>query len=84
MLRSVSGGMPPFPAESSLLDERQAAALLAISVRTLQTWRQRRSDALPFVKVGSLVRYRRSDLEILITAGLRRSTADPGPGEGTR
>ena len=44
-----------------LLTERQAAELLTVSSRTLQSWR---SDGLgpPFVRVGRSVRYPRKEL----------------------
>ncbi len=43
----------------------QAAAYLGISAQTLQNWRSsKRADrTIPFVKVGSLVQYRRGDLD---------------------
>jgi len=44
-----------------LLDERETAAFLKISVRTLQDWRLSQAGP-PFVRVGRKVRYRRSDI----------------------
>ena len=43
----------------------QAAAYIGISPNTLQNWRVcgRADRKIPFVKVGSLVQYRRSDLD---------------------
>jgi excisionase family DNA binding protein len=46
-----------------LLTEQQAAAVLGIKPTTLQVWRSTARYALPFVKVGRLVRYRRSALD---------------------
>lgn len=40
----------------------QVASELGISEHTLAIWRCSRRYPLPFIKVGSLVRYRRSDL----------------------
>lgn len=44
----------PFPPPH--IDEREAARILGISVRTLQTWRVT-GGGPPFVKVGAAVRY---------------------------
>jgi excisionase family DNA binding protein len=48
-----------------LITPEVAAKLLGISVRTLAAWRSHRrtSKSLPFVKVGSAVRYRVEDIE---------------------
>ncbi|WP_200914720.1 helix-turn-helix transcriptional regulator [Bradyrhizobium viridifuturi] len=45
----------------ALLREQDAADLLSLSVRTLQSWRIRMAGP-PFVQVGRAVRYRRRDL----------------------
>ncbi len=50
----------PYDADA-LLREEEAADLLSLSVRTLQSWRIRRVGP-PFVQVGRAVRYRRRDL----------------------
>lgn len=58
-----------------LVDERQAATRLAVSVRTLQQWRV--SGGGPrFAKFGRCVRYRVSDLEVFIVANLRAHTSE--------
>lgn len=46
-----------------LLDERSAAAFLDVSPGTLSVWRSTGRYAIPFVKIGRNVRYRRADLE---------------------
>lgn len=51
----------------SLLKERDAADLLCLSVRTLQSWRVRLAGP-PFIQVGRAVRYRRGDLIAWISA----------------
>lgn len=56
-----------------LLTEDQAAEILRVSPRTLQGWRHR-GDGPPFVKLGSAVRYRRSDLRSFIVDSIRAST----------
>ena len=50
-------------ASSDLLDERQAANLFDVSPGTLSVWRSTGRYSIPFIKIGSKVRYRRQDLE---------------------
>lgn len=45
-----------------LIDEKAAAAALAVSVRTLQAWRVR-GGGPPYVKAGRSVRYNTATLE---------------------
>ncbi|NUZ06742.1 helix-turn-helix domain-containing protein [Piscinibacter koreensis] len=45
-----------------LLTSEDVAARLRVSPATVTTWRSRGSQAIPFIKVGRLVRYRASDL----------------------
>lgn len=45
-----------------LLDNDKAAEFLGVSPTTLTTWRCTRRYALPFVKIGGLVRYDEADL----------------------
>jgi excisionase family DNA binding protein len=47
---------------NELLDEHAVAELLGISIKTLQKWRCN-SNGPSYVKVGRLVRYRRSAIE---------------------
>lgn len=49
-------------AGADLLDADAAAALLDVSAGTLSVWRSTGRYAIPFLKVGSKVRYRRADL----------------------
>lgn len=49
-------------AAEEMLTVEQVSTYLKISPTTLAYWRTRRIG-IPFVKVGSAVRYRRSDLE---------------------
>jgi hypothetical protein len=48
--------------EKKMLTELEVEAEYGISVHTLRTWRQERSN-IRFVKAGRLVRYRREDVE---------------------
>ena len=45
-----------------LLDEKEAANFLTVEPGTLSVWRSTGRYAIPFIKVGHLVRYRRTDL----------------------
>jgi hypothetical protein len=45
-----------------LLDETEAAQFLDLAPGTLAVWRSTGRYALPFVKVGARVKYRRADL----------------------
>jgi excisionase family DNA binding protein len=51
-----------FPS-SGLLTREQAAEFLGVKPQTLAVWATAKRYQLPMVKVGSLVRYRLSDLE---------------------
>jgi len=56
---------------SDLLNEVQAAAILDISVGTLQVWRSTGRYKIPFIKIGRNVRYKRADLEAWIESRTR-------------
>ena len=46
-----------------LFTSEQAAAYLGVSPGTLEVWRCTKRYHIPFIKVGRLVRYRKSDLD---------------------
>ena len=48
--------------DDELLDEKEAAAILNVSVGTLQVWRSTKRYPLPYTKIGRSVRYKRSSL----------------------
>ena len=56
-----------------LLDDKQAAEYLTVSPGTLSVWRSTGRYALPFVKVGRMVRYRLSDLDEWLSARSRET-----------
>ncbi len=59
-----------------LMTEREAAAFLGFSTRSLQNWRLR-GGGPPFVRAGGRsVRYRRRDLNAWANGQLRTSTSD--------
>jgi predicted DNA-binding transcriptional regulator AlpA len=59
----------------TLLKQRDAATLLALSVRTLERLRVRGLGPR-FVKAGAAIRYREIDLERWIEARLLNSTSE--------
>jgi excisionase family DNA binding protein len=71
--------------QSDLLTPAEAASLLRWTVSTIYSAASRRK--LPSIKVGRSLRFRRSDLEKIIKAGLRpalrplRQLEDPDEGE---
>ena len=58
-----------------LLDEKAAAKLLDLKPGTLSVWRSTGRYKIPFVKIGHLVRYRRTDLESWLESRVRESGA---------
>jgi excisionase family DNA binding protein len=54
-----------------LMTPDETAGYLRVSKETLATWRCTERRPLPFVKVGSLVRYRRDDVTSFIKAGFQ-------------
>ena len=58
-----------------LLSEIQAADILGLKAGTLRIWRSNGRYKLPFIKVGSRVRYRRADLAIWLHRRTRESGA---------
>jgi len=62
---------------NKLLDEKQAAAFLNVSVKSLQAWRYR-GGGPKYVKLGRSVRYTMADLEAFVVASKRTSTSDTG------
>jgi predicted DNA-binding transcriptional regulator AlpA len=59
----------------TLLSQRQAAAFLCLSERTLERWRVSGTGPA-FVKLGRRVAYREIDLIEWINARVRQSTSD--------
>lgn len=51
-----------------LLTPIQVANLLGVDIETLNVWRCTKRYDIPYIKVGSLVRYRSVDIESFIEA----------------
>ena len=60
---------------ADLLDDKAAAAVLDVCPGTLSVWRSTGRYALPFLKIGRKVRYRRSDLQAWMDSRTRESGA---------
>jgi len=52
---------PQIIEDDPLLDTREMAELLGVKPETLENWRTTKRYALPYIKVGRCVRYRKSD-----------------------
>ena len=52
--------------KSDLLTRKEAAEYLGVTAHTLAVWACFKRYNLPYVKIGRLVKYRRSDLENFI------------------
>jgi predicted DNA-binding transcriptional regulator AlpA len=66
-------------AETTLLTSRELAAMLGLKERTINT-RRASGDTPPYLKIGRVVRYRLSDVEMWLAQQVRRSTSDSGNG----
>ena len=75
---SLSGDVPfkqeSFMKQADLLDETEAACFLTIKPPTLAAWRYR-GVGPDFLKIGRLIRYRRSALEDFLSKQKRQSTS---------
>lgn len=59
-----------------LLTRAEAAEFLGVKTRTLANWACTKRYALPFIKIGSTVKYRLSDLEKFVAANTVCPPAD--------
>lgn len=51
---------------SELISSDEAAEYLGITRKTMEVWRSTKRYNIPYIKVGRLVRYRKSDLEAFL------------------
>lgn len=63
--------MAPATLQSPLLSRVEAAAYLGVKPQTLAVWASTGRYELPFVKVGSLPKYRQSDLDAFLERNTR-------------
>ena len=59
---------------SNLLDDHQASKYLGLKKGTLSVWRSTGRYQIPFVKIGSKVRYRQSDLDCWLESRTHKAT----------
>lgn len=62
-------------AGADLLDDHAAAAMLDVAPGTLSVWRSTGRYALPYLKIGRKVRYRRADLLAWLAKRVRETGA---------
>jgi len=71
----ATAATPPAAAEADpLLGPAGAAPYIGVQEQTLAVWRSTGRYGLPFIKVGRLVKYRRSDLDAFLERNTRTST----------
>ena len=73
----LSAPAPPSVPQADLMDIKDAAAYLGVSVGTIRGWTYQRT--LPYHRLGSLVRFARADLDAFVIAG---RIAPTGPAAG--
>ena len=61
-----------------LLSRKEAAKYLGISEQTLAIWKCTKRYDLPFVKIGRLIKYRKSDLDGFIFKNLESNSPADG------
>ena len=61
---------------SELLTTIETAKYLGVTVQTLAQWRMRGIPAIPYMKIGRLVRYARHDLEAWLTTTTHHPQAE--------
>lgn len=54
--------------QAELLDNDPAANYIGIKGGTLEVWRSTKRHQIPYIKVGRLVKYRKSDLDAWLTS----------------
>jgi hypothetical protein len=77
--RGEASSAQPLHGLDALLDEVAAGAYLGgrdnpISARTMQRWRFERTGPA-FIRIGRLIRYRKSALEVFLAAGEQKPAA---------
>lgn len=58
---------------SELLSRKEAAAYLGVAEQTLAIWKCTKRYDLPYVKIGKLVKYKKSDLDAFIARNVQRA-----------
>lgn len=63
-------------APSGLTTPRDAAVYIGVKINTLAVWRMTNRYGLPFVKLGKVIRYRKSDLDKWIDENVSTNRAE--------
>jgi excisionase family DNA binding protein len=71
-LSEASASAPINPAD--LLTADQVAQMLGVSTDTLATWRSTGRYALPFLRIGARIRYRKQDVTAWLNARYHTSS----------
>jgi len=82
----MGGGASAAPAQpgGDILNQAQAAEYLGLTnERTLAAWRLRRQGPA-YVKLGSSVRYKRTDLDAYLSGATTGAVVEPEPGRAVR
>lgn len=66
--QNTSGLTAMLQSTGNLFGNDAAAAYLGVTPRTLEVWRCTKRHAIPYIKVGRLVKYRQSDLDTWLAA----------------
>ncbi|MGZ8159168.1 MAG: helix-turn-helix domain-containing protein [Methylobacter sp.] len=64
-MAAVTTNLVPTP-NADLLTNDQAADYIGVTPRTLEVWRCTKRHAIPYIKVGRLVKYRKSALDAFL------------------
>ena len=76
--RKAEQSKAPAPESVVLLSTQEAAKYLSVTVGTLANWRNGQGNVtIPFVKVGSSVKYRRADLNDYIMSRFMQPPVAP-------
>jgi excisionase family DNA binding protein len=68
---------------TKILTQEQVAEILLVTTDTLEAWRYKKRYGLPYLKIGSLVRYRESDVLAFLESRLVSGEPQPS-GAGRR
>ena len=61
--------------QAGLLDNKEAADYIGVKGSTLEVWRSTKRHCIPYLKVGRLVKYRQSDLDVWLASRTVQATA---------
>lgn len=63
---AVTAINPVLSKNTDLLSNDQAAEYIGVTPRTLEVWRCTKRHSIPYIKVGRLVKYRKSALDAFL------------------